>query len=204
MLPPEHRTPRMIHLQARLEECNGEPNRLENLIPEDFRIIGAYIQMHNFMEFNCRRCVEIFALAGLLIGRLSRKPQRISISDLVPTIKKVVEKMNPAVENIRDSLAKLDEIEARRGFRNLFAHWAARRIPNEDAIVLFSMDGFDQKQISGVDDPLKDVAQTAIVDLADIRGLIVHVSDYERWMAAKTSEWHARLLPGRQPLVSAP
>lgn len=194
----------MTYLQARLAECSGEANQLENLVPEDFRIIGAYVQMYNFIEFNCRRCVEIFALAGLLTGRSRQKPQRTSISDLVPTIKTVVERMNPTVEDIRDSLAKLDEIELRRSFRNLFAHWAARRIPNEDAIVLFSMDGFDQKQIFGVDNPLEDVAQTVIVDLADIRGLIVHMSDYERWIASKTSEWHRCLLPGRPPLISGP
>jgi len=117
--------------------------------------------MYNFMDFNCHRCIEIFALAGLLTGRPGRKPQRTFISDLVPTIKTVVERMNPAVEDIRDSLAKLDEVELRRRFRNLLAHCAARRIPNEDAIVLFSMDGFDQKQISGVDNPLEDVAQTS-------------------------------------------
>ena len=203
MLPPEHKTERMLHLQARLDECNGEPNRLENLTPEDFRIIGAYVQMYNFIEFNCRRCIETFSLSGLLAGRVGRKPQRVHISDLIPMIKGVVEGMNPALENVPESLAKLDEIERRRGYRNLLAHWAARKIPEEDAIALFSMDGFDQRQVSGVDKPLEDIAQTAIVDLADIRGLIVHMVAYEEWMATKASEWYLRLLPGRQPAIPA-
>ena len=197
MLPPEHRTERNMRLQAKLDECNGELNRLDNLVPEDFRIIGAFIQMYNFMEFNCRRCIEIFAMAGLLTGRSGVKPQRTHSSEVVPTIKRVVEQMDPAIENIADSLAKLDEIELRRGFRNIFAHWAARRIPQEDAMALFSMDGFDERQISGIDRPLEDVARTVIFDLADIRGLIGHLVPYEQWLAAKASEWHSRLLPDR-------
>ena len=167
-------------------------SKLENLKPEDFRIIGAYVQLYNFLEFNCRRAVEVFAGAGMLQRPTAGKPQRVHVSKLVETARGVVERMDPAVEDVPDALAKLDEIERRRGFRNLLAHWAARRIPGQDAIVLFSMDGYDERQISGADVPFRDNARTAIIDLADIRGLLIHMADYDRWMGHKVAEWYAR------------
>jgi len=197
LLPPEHRTDHLAKLEAKLDECRGDPSRLENLTPEDFHLIGAYIQIFNFIEFNCRRSIEIFALAGLLQGRPARKPQRTHVSELIPSMKVVVEGMDARIENISESIAKLDEIELRRSFRNLLAHWAARRLPGEDAIVLLSMDGSDSKQLFGTDEPREDVAQHAILNLADIRGLVVHMADYERWIAAKVSEWYLRFLPHR-------
>ena len=204
MLPPEHINEHMLRLQAKLLEYETDPSRLENLTPDDFHLIGAYVQIFNFIEFNCRRSVEIFALAGLLQGRPAAKPQRTHISDLIPTIKRVVGGMDQAIEDVADSLGKLDEIELRRGFRNLLAHWAARRIPGEDAIVLFSMDGFDGRQLFGTDKPLEDVAQHAILNLADVRGLIVHMATYEQWIATKVSEWHLRLLPQRSTTGVSP
>jgi hypothetical protein len=102
--------------------------------------------------------------------------------------------MDQSLENVADTLLKLDEIERRRGFRNLLAHWAARRLPGEDAIVFFTMDGFDERQISGADMPFGDHARTAIVDLADLRGLFGHMAEYEKWIGYKVAEWHARFL----------
>ena len=192
MLPPEHRTHGVNKLQASLGALGGDLSKLESLTHEDFRIIGAYVQLYNFLEFNCRRAVEIFAGVGMLKGLAAEKPQRVHSSKLFETAKGVVARMDPTVEDVPDSLAKLDEIELRKGFRNLFAHWAARRIPGQDAIVLFSMDGYDERQISGADAPFRDSARTAMINLADIRGLLVHMSDYERWMGHKVAEWYAR------------
>ena len=193
MIPPEHRTQRSNELQAKLQDL-GDLSELENLTSEDFRLIGAYVQIYNFIEFNGRRCVEIFARAGLLDGRSAKKPQRLHLSTLIETIKSVVVRMD-AVENVADSLVKLDEIEQRRGIRNLLAHWAARRLPGEDAIVLLTMSGFDEQQISEADTPFGDYARTAILDLADVRGLLVHMAEYEKWIGHKVAEWYARFLP---------
>ena len=57
--------------------------------------------------------------------------------------------MDAAVENIPETIRILAIIERRREIRNLLGHWAARRIPNEDAIVLLTKDESDAMQISG-------------------------------------------------------
>ncbi len=197
MIPPEHGTQRSNELQAKLNDLGGDLSKLENLTSEDFRIIGAYVQIYNFIEFNGRRCVEIFARAHLLNGHPATKPQRIHISNLVKTVKSVVAQMDAVVEDVPNSLAMLDEIELRRAIRNLLAHWSARRLPGEDAIVLLTMSGFDERQISGADRQFGDHARTAILDLADVRGLLVHMAEYEKWIGHKVAEWYARYLPSQ-------
>lgn len=36
---------------------------------------------------------------------------------------------------VDDIIAKLKEIKYRRDYGNIFAHWAAKKIPNEDGII---------------------------------------------------------------------
>lgn len=36
---------------------------------------------------------------------------------------------------VDDVIAKLKEIKYRRDYRNIFAHWAAKKIPHEDGMI---------------------------------------------------------------------
>jgi hypothetical protein len=81
-----------------------------------------------------------------------------------------------------------------RSLRNLLGHWAARRIPNEDAIVLLSKDENDAMQVGGAYLANGHV-KSAILDLADIRGLIdTQLMPIELWLAEKISEWRKRYI----------
>jgi hypothetical protein len=75
--------------------------------------------------------------------------------------------------------------------RNLVSHWTARRIPNEDTIMLTSKDESDAKQIRSTYLDTGRVS-TAILDLADLRAVFDQVTQIELWLAAKISEWHKR------------
>lgn len=163
----------------------------ENLRPEDFQLIGALVQMYNFIEFNLRRSIEIFAHAGLIPFP---KPA-LRMAELVNKAKSAIEKMGAENENIADSLARLNEIELRREFRNLLAHWAAKRVIGKDALILFSQDSKDLQRATGKGLE-KDFSGYCIINLADIRGLVTHLTSYERWIAEKVSIWHAKYLPG--------
>ena len=46
--------------------------------------------------------------------------------------------------------------------------------------------------IVGGEDPQTGILSHAIVDLADMRGLLVHVNNYQEWLALKTMEWQVR------------
>jgi hypothetical protein len=76
----------------------------------------------------------------------------------------------------------------------MLSHWAARRIPNEDAIVLLTKDESDAMQISGAYLG-NGYVKSAILDLADIRGLVAHeLAPFDLWLAQKISEWRKRYI----------
>lgn len=99
---------------------------LSDLLPlqkEDAYLIGAFVQVFNFIELNLRRSLDVFCSAGLI-----ERKKHFQTSELVKLVKSGLEKAGVASQHIDDALAKLDEIELRRPFRNLLAHWAAKRI----------------------------------------------------------------------------
>jgi hypothetical protein len=146
------------------------------------------------MDFNLRRAIETFAHAKLLQGEAARKYPRIHSSKVANAVQGAVKAMDPGVEDIPETLRMLAIIERRREIRNLLGHWAARRIPNEDAIVLLTKDENDAMQIDGAH-LANGYVKSAILDLADIRRLILHeLVPFEVWLAQKISEWRRRYI----------
>jgi hypothetical protein len=191
-LPLSHRNPHIERLAKLVREVGErELFRFPHLSADVVQMFGAFIQYYNFIDMNLRRSVEAFAIAEKLPAEVQRKYLKLSSTALVPTVKAVVQTMDPSVEDVPDALGKLDEIEFRRPFRNLFAHWAAKRIPNEDAIVFFTKNEADALQTSGTGLEVGNVS-TGVMDLADLRGLCIHIEAYERWIAVKTSDWYFR------------
>lgn len=192
MIPKQNKTPRMEQLQNLVAALPGGLAGLDHLTLGDHQLIGAYIQLFNFIELNLRRSVDVFAQAKLLAPAIAKRHRKLASSELVPALKQGVSGMDGAMENIPSAVAKLDEIELRRSFRNLLGHWAARRIPGEDAILLVTKDARDERQVSSQDGLEGDDVTTAIMDLADLRGLLEHMGDYDLWIAEKTAEWFGR------------
>jgi hypothetical protein len=192
MLPPEYRTPRIEMLERVVAKTAPEDFfKFPVLTPHDHQLIGMYIQLYNYIDLNLRRSFEAFGQGKLLKGSSEKSYPRIHSSALAGAVQDVVKEMNASVEDIPDSIGKLVEIERRREVRNLIGHWASRRIPNEDAIVLMTKNEGDAKQISG-EFVGGGRVKTAVMDLPDLRGLLEHMVPFETWLAAKTSEWRKR------------
>lgn len=155
---------------------------------EDACLIGTFVQVFNFIELNLRRSIEVFCTADLIVRK-----KNVHTSDLVGLVKTAVTKLGLSDPELEDVLGKLDEIEFRRPFRNLLAHWAGRRLPGHDAIVLLSMDAKDASARVGENAVTKDHCVYSIVLLPDLRGLLKHIATYDEWLARKTSEWHILL-----------
>lgn len=196
-LPPEHRTPRMEALQSIVDSAPREKLfDFPVLQPPDHQMIGVFIQLFNYMDFNLRRAIETFAHAKLLQGRAAKKYPKIHSSEVASVVQDAVKAMDAAVEDIPDTIRILTIIERRREIRNLLGHWAARRIPNEDAIVLLTKDESDAARVGGAYLASGHV-KSAVLDLADIRGLIdLQLVPIELWLAQKISEWRKRYVGG--------
>lgn len=189
MIPPEYRTSRGEELRGRLEALGPGHDSLEPLHEDDFALIGFYIQIYCSIEFNLRSALEVFSTSSL---PGSRELRTIRPPELVPTTIDVVQNMDPNAEDIEATVAQLKEIETRRGWRNTFSHWAAKRLPGEDALVFMTKDGRDERQISGNQEVEFGHARTAIFDLADFRGLAQHLRGHETWLASKAEDWRRR------------
>lgn len=191
-LPPENRTPRMEVLETIVARTPREKLMdFPVLEPADHQLIGAFIQEFNYMDFNLRRAIETFAHAKLLSKNAAEKYPKIHSSEVATIVQEAVKAMDPAVEDIADTTKILWIIERRREIRNLLGHWAARRIPGEDAIVLVSKDENDAKRTGGYYLALGNVKQ-AVLDLADLRRVFEQIAPIELWLAKKVSDWHAR------------
>lgn len=164
------------------------------LQPPDHQLIGVFIQLFNYMDFNLRRAIETFAYAKLLQGKAATKYPKIHSSGVASAVQDAVKAMDASVEDIPETIRILEIIERRREVRNLLGHWAARRIANEDAIVLLTKDESDAMRIGGAYLG-NGYVKSAILDLADIRGLITHeLAPFELWLAQKISEWRKRYI----------
>jgi hypothetical protein len=192
-LPPEHRTPRIEALEAIVNRTPPEKRfEFPILEPADLHLIGFFIQQFNYMDFNLRRAIETFHYAKLLQGKAATKYPKIHSSEVTTAVLDAIKTMDANAEDIPEAIRILEIIERRREVRNMLGHWAARRIPNEDAIVLVTKNESDAMTISGAYLPNGHV-KSAILDLPDIRYLVANeLIPFELWLARKISEWRRR------------
>ncbi|MET4279735.1 MULTISPECIES: hypothetical protein [unclassified Bradyrhizobium] len=191
-LPPQNATPRLEIMQREVERLAGQLFEFPELQPGDYQLFGAYIQMYNFIDMNLRRCVEAFHLGNVL--SVDVRWQRLREAELVGVIIGAVRTMDPDIEPVDETIGRLTEIEFRRSFRNMMGHFAARRYPNEEAIVFFSNDHRDSMRIHNR--PLgPTMLLNSLVEVPVLRDLMAHVAQYERWIALKTHEWYRRYTP---------
>lgn len=181
-LPSEFRTDKMIFLEEKFK--NFQVDELENLTNEDFRLLGMYIQTYNFIDLNIQRCIILLKNKALLIFD---KKERQDIPNLIDKFINCLDQLNLEEEQKFEATENLTEIKLRRTIRNVFAHFACKRIPNQDAFVFMTNTPKDIKKVYGHTQIPDDYILYAIFDIANVRGLIGHVLKYENWLAKFTS-----------------
>ena len=159
-------------------------SKLEPLTGADAALIGNLIQSFNFLEFNLRRSIEIFAHAGL-IPALKKNPHT---SELAQTVKAGVADMGLDAATANVICQSIDDIELHRDIRNHLAHWAAKRVKGHDALYLMSFDQKDAIRRTGSKGDHQTIIY-CIMNLADLRGLLLRISKQDAWLAELTAQW---------------
>lgn len=176
-LPIEYRNERVEYLER--EANKYKVHELWNLTNEDFMLLGKYIQMYCFIELNIHRSFNKLES----IGVIKTKPKgKVNITYIIGKLIELVNEKVIESSKVDEVIDKLQEIKYRRDYRNIFAHWAAKRIPNEDGMIFFASDAQDYKKVYERKISA-DIAAYVIFDVADIRRLVVHLSGYEEWIA---------------------
>lgn len=188
-MPPN--SEKMNRLFQMIDAMGEEKLKLPRPTDDEFKLMSFYIQTYNFIELNGRRCLETLARAKFLKSKTIAAYRDVHDGELFKELKYGVKRMDKAIEDIPQSLACIAEIELRKDLRNKFAHYAARTIPNEDALLLLTKDNkISKKQFD--EEIGEHVIVWAVVDVADVRGLCLHMQKYEIWIAKKAAEWFER------------
>ena len=77
-------------------------------------------------------------------------------------------------------------MEELRKFRNLVAHFAVRRFPDDDAFLFVAKSRRDFKRVFGADPP-PGAALTSVADCAQVRNALKHVEHVQNWLAHATA-----------------
>jgi hypothetical protein len=147
----------------------------------DYVLIGGFIVLYSYIDLNLRRFIEVLDKAGVLPSRWKgKKCQNLSISD----VEKVIQGMPDWNQNNQIALQR---IERYRGLRNLLAHFAIRRFPEEDAFVFVTKSARDYKQEFGTD-PEPGSVMTGVMEVSQIRDALKVVEGLLDWLSKATRE----------------
>jgi hypothetical protein len=110
--------------------------------PLDYQHIGKLIVMFSYIDFNLRRMVEDWDDAGLLQPPRKGRSKKLRMAEVEVAVRSMV----PWHENALGALNRITEL---RCLRNLVAHFAIRRFPEDDAFFFMGKSASDYRQIFG-------------------------------------------------------
>jgi hypothetical protein len=181
LLPPSNETPRLRYLQEVLDAADPRVafGEWPKLTEDDYLAIGRLVMLCNFVELNLRRIVEAWEEAGKLTV-----PIKGNACDLrIEGVEAAVQEMFPWPENELNGLKRLVEI---RWLRNMVAHFAARRFPDDDAFLFTARSERDfKRQFGRPSEPNQWL--TAILDGHVVPSAVDHIDSLQRWLADQTS-----------------
>jgi hypothetical protein len=147
---------------------------------DDLALIGSVIVLYSYIDFNLRRFIEVLERAGVLPGCWKGKTAKMSIVDVLT----ILEAMPDWSPNNQLAFKRIKEF---RGTRNLMAHFAVRRFPNEDAFVFVTKSASDFKRVLG-HDPEPGMVMTGVADVPQIREVIKVIDGLLTWLSQATRE----------------
>ena len=192
MIPAACPNPKLQEVQEWLNATPNAAELLQDLTAEDAALFGSYVIFYSGIELNMRRSLEIFATAGKLTEAENKKRHEMNMGKVVKTIERVICSLEPVMT--QDYHKTFGDIEYGRSVRNLIAHWAPRRVPDQDIYVFFTRSAFDVKQATGGELGVNYVAN-AVLESPRLRSFLPTVQILQGWLAYKTVEWYTTYMP---------
>ncbi len=117
-----------------------------DLRDSDFALMGKLIQLYCYADLNARRIID--ALRHAAFGAEARYASRLQDAQVFPKLREITAELWES--NIREGILKAaDNMEMHRVHRHNFAHWAARRVGSEEALVLFTKNAREAERRDG-------------------------------------------------------
>ncbi|WP_146121012.1 hypothetical protein [Achromobacter sp. MYb9] len=117
-----------------------------NVSPADCELMGRFIQQYCFADLNARRIIDLLQHAAL--GECARNAGNLRDAQVFQKLRDVASSL--WASDLKDGLFRASEtIEMHRVHRHNFAHWAARRVRGEDALILFTLNATEARRRTG-------------------------------------------------------
>jgi hypothetical protein len=124
-LPKNTDTPRGLELKAKLMAADQSLASWPQPTKQDIVAIGGIVVLYSYVDFNLRRLAEVFDYANLLPDEFKGKSGKLDVGQVARAVQEAPIWAGP------DDVKALKELEELRLLRNLVAHFAVRRFPDD-------------------------------------------------------------------------
>lgn len=175
MLPDPVETPRLLELK-KIHDAVTKEGLEKWPIPtkEDFCLFGGIIVLYSHIDFDLRRIAQLADHAGKLSAPWAGKTALITMEDT-----------ETAVRSCRDwepeNLRGLDGIKIFRKARNILAHFAVRRFPNDEAFLFITNSAKDYRRVYK-ELPPSGISMTAILERNTLADGIHEIEKIHLWL----------------------
>jgi len=181
MLPRNIETARGRRLQD-IVQASSEENLFSwpDLNDDDYARIGKLIVTFSYIDFNIRRIVDDHDDAGLLCEPWKGRSKKLRMFEAEEALKSILHEN----ETHRVALFRITEL---RGLRNLVAHFAIKRFPDDDAFLFLGKSASDYRQIFG-GEPDPALMLTAVLESSTITNALKELRGLQNWIATASSQ----------------
>jgi hypothetical protein len=141
----------------------------------DFVLIGKVIVQYSYIDFYLHRMIEIYEKYDLLPSKWRGKTAKMPIGD-IETIIQAAPDWAPA------NVIAFQRIKEFRKLRNLMAHFAIKRFPNDDAFLFVTKSASDFKRVLGFE-PAPGMAMTGVADIAQAAAVSEVIGGLLKWLS---------------------
>ena len=187
-LPKNTETPRTLELQAIVSAAHEKELEIWPVAKSaDYAVIGQFITLFGYIDLNLRRIVEAAAAAGVL------EENKTKACDLK------IDKVETAIQSLPgmpvENKRAIAYIKNLRLVRNLLAHFAVKRFPNDDAYCFLTKSAEDFREAMNVE-PEPHVLMTAVLECKALSGALSEVVGLEKWLSYVAAELVKRFAAG--------
>lgn len=190
---PDEAQKEIESIQAELNE-KGERALLDlqPLTGNDCGVVGLVVQTFAYADLNARRAIEI-------IDFLEGKPvpaanKTLRDNEVMPALRDRSAALPISDDERAELLTAITVMEQFIRIRHLFAHWAARRHPRKDALIVMTTNAREASRRAG-HGPERFRASNAVVPMPEVRANIPILEKNADYIAAKVRDWWLRFMP---------
>jgi hypothetical protein len=179
-LPNSVETPRLLYLRSVVDGAiDGEWTDWPMLTEKDYTQFGKIIVLFSYIDVSIRRIVEAAGNAGILGDAWKGRVRKLNITE--------AEEAVMSLDWSDENRVALTQIADRRGLRNLVAHFAVRRFPDDDAFLFFTKSDRDFKRLFGKE-PDPGMIMYSVMESPHLDAGFRHILNLQLWITKAAAQ----------------